>query len=470
MLSILTICCIFVAAFIVAVLRGIGWAFVTVYIPSLILLNQLPQINIPHAPLKAEWAPLYAIILALPFRGESLRLRLCSVDIIFILLLISAIITGWTTEVFETGINTLRTDSLILIIPYFLARIVFKDWRMRRAALHVLIGVLAIVSLFALVEFRFSPYFYLHTLQSLGMGNKILAMAYERYGLFRVAGPVEHPIYFGNMCVVLVGMIAVLARTGGYSLKNGWVITALFAAFSCIITSISFTPYVGTISGIIFFSTLVFIPIARKLVLPLTLVVMGLLMGYTWHAITTPLGEKPTTDLGGSQYTRKMIMQQCWAKATVPGTGPFGYGLRADLYDADAGEASFDLKSVDNTYMQFLLTHGYVYVSLWISIAVFFSFRMTRAFNAVRHPSQVFPLAVCTATCLALMVSMYTVWAGAIYTVLWAVMLGLSNTLIDSVLDAKRLAEATPQRGFPVVMPVRGQGGYTPQPMMRVTR
>jgi hypothetical protein len=31
------------------------------------------------------------------------------------------------------------------------------------------------------------------------------------------------------------------------------------------------------------------------------------------------------------------------------------------------GENSFDLKSVDNSYMQFTLTHGYVYTTLWIS-------------------------------------------------------------------------------------------------------
>jgi hypothetical protein len=49
MMSILTISCIFVAAFIVAMLRGVGWAFVAVYIPSLILLNQLPQVHSTRA-------------------------------------------------------------------------------------------------------------------------------------------------------------------------------------------------------------------------------------------------------------------------------------------------------------------------------------------------------------------------------------------------------------------------------------
>jgi hypothetical protein len=468
MLSVITISFIFVTAFMVALLRGIGWAFVAVYIPSLILLNQLPMIPIPHAPMAVQFAPLYAILLAIPFRGESLKFRICSLDIIFFLLLISATITAWSTEVFETGINTLRTDFFTLTAPYLLARIVFKDWQMRRAALYVLIGVLAIISVAAIIEFRFTPYFYLHMLQSAGMGNKIQQMAYERYGFYRVSGPVEHPIYFGNMCVVILGMLAVLARTSGVSLKNPWVAVGLFAASGCIITSISFTPYVGTIASIIFFSTLIFIPITRKLVLPLALLVMLALFAYTYNAATTKLGDKPAGDLPGSQWTRKLIIQECWAKAKD--AGPFGYGIRADLADPDSGDTSFDLKSVDNSYMQFTLTHGWVYTALWISIGIFFAFRMTRAFNAIQHPSQVFPLAVATATCLALMVSMYTVWAGALYTVIWVMMLGLGNTLIDQVLEAREQTESGPrQRGFEVVRPITGSSAFRPQPAMRLT-
>jgi hypothetical protein len=430
-LSALVICLIFVTAFFVAVFAGIGWAFVAVYLPVMILLNQLPMIQIPHAPLAPPFAPLYAILLAIPLRGDSLRFRICSVDIIFFLLLISATITAWTTEVFETGINTLRTDFFTLTAPYLLARIVFKDWQMRRAALHVLIGVLAIISVAALIEFRFQPYFYLHVLQSLGMGNKIQAMAYVRYGFFRVSGPVEHPIYFGNMCVGLLGMIAVLARTSGVRLTNGWVATALFAAVGCIITSISFTPYLGMIAGSAYFLTLIIFPFTRKLVLPLTLLGIAAIFAVTYHVANTPLGEKPASEAGGSLWTRKQIIHESWAKARD--AGPFGYGIRADFTDQDDKDDNFDLKSVDNSYMQFTLTHGYVYTILWISIGVFFSLRVTLAFMKIRHPSQVFPLAVSTATVLGLMVSMYTVWAGALYTVIWVILLGLANTLIDQV-------------------------------------
>jgi hypothetical protein len=465
-MSLLVIGCIFVASFIVAVLWGLGWAFVAVYLPSLILLNQLPEVPIPHAPLAAQFAPLYAILLAIPFRGESLKFKICSIDIIFVLLLLSATITAWTTEVFETGVNIFRTDFLNWTLPYLLARICFKDWKIRRGALYSLIAVLAIVSVAALIEFRMIPYFYLHKLQDIGMNNKIQPMAYERYGFNRVAGPVEHPIYFGNMCVVILGLIAVLARTSGLRLKNPWVAVALFSAFGCIITSISFTPYVGTIAGTGFLIVLTFSTLARKLLLPLTIGVVLLVGGYTYHVATQPLGEKPDGELPGSLWTRKMIISQSWMLART--AGPFGLGIRPDLSDIEG----FDLKSVDNSYMQFTLTRGWVYTLLWISIAICFSYRMTLAFAAVTHPSQIFPLAASTATVLGLMLSMYTVWAGALYTVVWVIMLGLSNTLIDSVLES---ADAR-QRGFEVLGSRRPMGqpignyapGYNANPALRL--
>ena len=120
----------------------------------------------------AQFAPLYAILLAYPFRGDSLRFRICSVDVIFFLLLISAAITAWSTEIFETGINSLRTDFFTLTAPYLLARIVFKNWEMRRAALFVMMGLMGFIFLAALIEFRLTPYFYLHMLQNMGMGKQ----------------------------------------------------------------------------------------------------------------------------------------------------------------------------------------------------------------------------------------------------------------------------------------------------------
>ena len=137
-----------------------------------------------------------------------------------------------------------------------------------------------------------------------------------------------------------------------------------------------------------------------------------------------------------------MIITQSWKKAVK--AGPFGYGKNLNFDDDE-----FDISSVDNSYMLFAMSRGWVYVSLWISIAAFVGVRMTRAFLNISHPSQVFPLAVATATVLGLMVSMYTVWAGGLYTVVWLILLGLTNTLVDQVLyPATAPAPRQPKRIF----------------------
>ncbi len=442
MIAILLISLIFVVSFIVTLQFGWSWTYVAVFLPTLILLNQLPQIEIPHVPIAAQNAPLYAILLGMPFRGEKFRLKFCSIDIVFILLLISATITAWTTEVFETGINTFRTDLLTLVAPYFLARVVFNDWEMRRAGLKVLIGLMLFISICAVIEVRMVPYFYQHILQGMGLGNKLNSMAYSRYGFYRVSGTVEHPIYFGNMCVVILGLIVVLAKSSGQSLQNGWLQTAIAGCFISILCSISFTPYVGCIAGTLALMVMISVPFARKLIFPITLLAVSGLFTYTYLMATLPLGDKPEGELPGSMWTRRLIISESWKKAVT--AGPFGYGIRPSFPD----DEDFDLKSIDNSYMQFTVTHGWVYTMLWTSIGLCFAWRVTGAFRRITYPSQVLPLAAATATVLGLMVSMYTVWAGALYTVIWAIMLGLGNTLIDAVVAASKAprAEASARR------------------------
>ena len=82
MMSILLIAVIFVVAFVVTVQFGWPITYVAVYLPTLILLNQLPEIAIPHLPVSVQNGPLYAILLGMPFRSEKFRFKLCSIDIV----------------------------------------------------------------------------------------------------------------------------------------------------------------------------------------------------------------------------------------------------------------------------------------------------------------------------------------------------------------------------------------------------
>ena len=427
----LTVWLVFGAAFVVAVIWGIRWAFVAVYLPSLMLLNQVGGVLIQHAPVSTISGPLYAMLLALPFQRESLRFRPCSIDVVAVLLLVSLAVTGMQDH-FETAVSGVRGEALRIIIPYFVARIVFQDWRARRATLWVLVGVTGIITVAALIEFRLTPYFYQVMLTRMGMANTVHGQTYVRYGFFRVSGPAEHPISFGNAYLIVLGMIAVLAKTSGVSLKNPWVAVALAASVLCVVVSLSYTPWLGLIAGSMVLAVLQFVPFARKLVLPLTLAAVFALTAYTYKMAHEDLdeSERGTAGVEGSLFIRHLIVKECWDLSVT--AGPFGWGLMTDFTGVD----DFDLQSVDNSYLGLAMTRGWVYMTLWVALGVLFAARVAKAFRLSTDPSQVFPLAVCTATVLGVMVAMYTVWAGAFYAMPWFLLLGLSNALIDQVFAA----------------------------------
>ena len=445
---------VFAAALVTALLWGVRAAFVFVYLPAVMMFSQVATVVLQHAPVSPTTAPIYAILLAMPFTKESLRFRLCSVDVVALLLLLGLLI-AWFTDQFEPGINAARNEALRLTGPYFIARIAFQDWQVRRKALWVMVGITGVITMLALIEFRLFPYFYQHWLTNLGLGNTQHEMALARHGFFRVSATVEHPISFGNTFLAVLCMLAVLARTSGVRLTNPWVAAAVAGATLCVFVSLSYTPYLGLIAGVAVLAVLRTVPWSRRLVLPLTLLVVVGLTAYTYKVAVEPLSEAGhgVDGVEGSLYVRHLIIKRTWALATS--AGPFGYGVMTNF----SGMEDFDLDSVDNSYMGLAMTRGWVGVGLWVMLGVCFAARVTKAFGASGDPSLVFPLAVATAGVLGLMMAMYTVWAGAFYSIPWFILMALSNSLIDQVMAVAQGRPASPGVG-PLRPPtVRLRGG-----------
>ena len=81
-MSQLTIIVIFVAALLVTLIRGAGWAFVLVYLPAMILFNQVKEIPLAHAPVfkrpcvRARFTPFSSALpnsAANPLRSSGVR-------------------------------------------------------------------------------------------------------------------------------------------------------------------------------------------------------------------------------------------------------------------------------------------------------------------------------------------------------------------------------------------------------------
>ena len=429
-----------------------------VFLPVLVLLNQVPVFDrVPHAPVSIPYAPMYAILLSLPFQREKVRLRWCWTDTIVVALMFSGAMTGLLTEVAETAVNAFRNDVLRLAMPYFLARAVFRDWHVRRAALWVLVGLTGVVAAAAAVEFLYTPNFYLHLLQRAGMGNSIHSLAMRRFGFSRVSGTVEHPIFFGNMFVVVLGMVAVLARTSGVRLAVPAVALGLAGAAACVGMSGSFTPWLGVSAGSAALAVLLVAPVARRALLPLTVCVVIGLFAYTYHLATAPAG-RPGHDRQPQRHRRQ---PEHAAADRPPVVADRGHGRVVRVRPAGGLRRAGGLRPGQRR-QQLHAVHHDPGVGLHGPVDRHRGWRSrpgrSGPSGVMTDRSQAFPLAVCTATVLGLMMSMYTVWAGAEYTVVWVIMLGLSQALIDTILaSAEARAGAAPRAAGRVRPPAVGR-------------
>ena len=148
-----------------------------------------------------------------------------------------------------------------------------------------------------------------------------------------------------------------------------------------------------------------------------------------------------------SYQIRALIMQNAWE--TAASAGWFGY---ADTLK----RSQINFSSVDNSYLLFVLRRGFGYLVLFLLIPVVLTLRAGKAFGRALLPQQRFPLAVAIAVVLGTMASMYTVWFGFVYAVLWMMTLALANSMMDVLIYGPPRQAQQPQ-----ALP-RRRGGYVP--------
>src|SRR4051812_13463029 len=100
-------------------------AFVTLYLPALLLVNTTQKINLPGLPdMNATCGIIYGIMGGLVLKGgEPFPFKWGLMDTLMIALTASTVITGMLTEYVYTGVSILGEQFLGYLAPYFLARI-----------------------------------------------------------------------------------------------------------------------------------------------------------------------------------------------------------------------------------------------------------------------------------------------------------------------------------------------------------
>src|SRR3954466_10293552 len=197
----------FALAAYLTIYRSAVVAFVTCYLPALLLLNATAKINLPGLPdMNATYGIIYGIIGGLVLKGgEPLPFKWGWMDTLMLLITLSVILTGMTTEYVYTGISILGEQMLGYLAPYFLARVMFHDPAMRRRALWICVFCAFVVAFFSLVEIRLWPYFFSRTLKGLGLFTGPTGEVLWRWNLMRAQTSFDHPIDMGNSCLLLAG-------------------------------------------------------------------------------------------------------------------------------------------------------------------------------------------------------------------------------------------------------------------------
>ena len=126
-----------------------------------------------------------------------------------------------------------------------------------------------------------------------------------------------------------------------------------------------------------------------------------------------------------SMLVRALIVQNSWPWATS--SGLFGYGNTIR-------HSQLNLDSVDNSYMLFTMRRGFAFLVLFLCVPILIAWRGVKAFRRAPHPMQRLPLAIAVSGCMGIMVAMYTVWFGFVYSVLWTILIGLTMSMMDVLI------------------------------------
>lgn len=428
-MSFLSIGVIFLFAVAATLSWGAGTALAVVYLPVLILLNMLRELALPGVPdIGAGSAVIYGIMLAsVPRIGESMGIRFNLVDGLVLALTGSAMITSMTTEHLYTGVSTAGSYFLTFVGPYFLTRVAFVSAENRERALWGILCCVPVLVVFALIEVRFFPHFYMDLLSRFKIYQPATDVAMRRYGLFRAQVSFAHPIDFGNASVILLGLVYALAGSTRTGLKNMYVQGALLGLAVCALTSLSFTSYIALSALLGIFFILRWFRLARSLL------VAGVIAGIIGGVMVTSMFLKVDPNAGddagaleGSVRNRALIIQS--SLKMVKSAGPFGYGSRIS-------QEELGIESVDNTYLLLIMRQGWVYMALWLAIPLALAWRGGRALKRCMTSDEQRPVVGALATIFGLMIAMYTVWFGFTYALLWMVALGMTVTLTDICLD-----------------------------------
>lgn len=432
----------FAAGLFQTIRKGPGSAFAYVYLPVLLLLSTVRPVSIEPLPdITSPIAVSYGVLLGMLLSGRIVFFKLHLIDFLVVGCSLTVVMTGYVNGEFWTIISATGNETLRWIVPYYMARLAFREQAIRRQMGLSLCFAAMAMGVIGLIEFRLFPLFFSRLLESLNMTIVHNTMVLGRFGFFRAMVTAEHPIDLGNVGMLLAGLIPALCITGGIPLSDKRVLGGLAGTAMIVIASMSFSSIAGMFAAVCIFIALRYIRRSELFLIPGVLAVILAGFAFTNHLLEQDLEQlKPASGevaFDGSYYIRVLIIQNSW-NSYGQNAGWLGFG------DDGLNKDVLQLDSVDNSYMLFLMRRGWVHLLLRLFIAVMIAYIGTRMLKNAVGESQRTPAAAIIAVLFGAMVAMYTVWFGFVYAVLWTCMLGMLVTMRQLMSERMNVPQAYP--------------------------
>ena len=321
------------------------------------------------------------------------------------------------------------------VLPYFVGRYYFGSMADIRRCLPTSAKLLIGLSAFALFE----------AVTKFHIVNRFLGKTYPiletgegyRWGLKRAQGPLDHPIFFGMMLVLLFPFAYEAfreARAGRGPRWWRWVLPALSAA---VIVTVSRGAQISLIfTGLV----TLFFQKPKWRVAIFTFVVIGGSAGYVAKsALTTALGklaEEKDEDvrlimIDGEEYeytgTNHRILLFTAYDQAFKDCDAFGYGFEMQGIELEEQVAQ-RFSSIDNHFIKFFLQYGYVGLACFIILAVLSLIKLGMLAWDVTNPAAGMASAL-FGSLISVTVGLLSVWFAPDFGSVWLFCVGLAANM-----------------------------------------
>lgn len=367
------------------------------------------------------------------FQKENLKIRWLWLDALLLLLVATQVASGF-------GAGEIRPLTIPEIMrrwlpAYVMGRLFFQSADDLDRVLPIASKLVLILSLYAIGE----------ALLKFNLINEILGKQFAvleagegyRWGIKRAQGPLNHPIFFGMMLVMLFPWAVEAGRRARRKIGPRWWLSLPLLALGATFCTASRGAIIAAVFTV--YVTLFFRRPKLRIVMILLLILGGAGAYYGKQAMMQTLSEMAgeskeaarTIVIDGEEveYTgtkHRLLLYRAYGKA-IRQAGPFGYGIRMQGVPIEK-HLAYRFSSIDNHYLLFLLQYGYMGIGLFVAATLCALAYLAVAAWDPKRPQSGFAGAL-FGSLLAVALLLQTVWFASDFAVVWLFCAGLAGSL-----------------------------------------